>query len=232
MYFSDRVVALHMPKTTFINLSPERQREIIDVAYKEFILNDYKSASLSNIIKQLSLAKGSFYRYFNSKKELYLFLLDEATKERFNTLEKRLSDPKTDLFTLLLDNWHDKIEFEKNHTLESAFQYRVFRERYNEELGDIEITLKKELTHKVTELIKSRFQHSIRNNIDPYIIAFIIVQVQVGLFDYFTLRYNDDLLENIRQGKSLYTIHQKDIEHIIESFITILKNGIAYNSAS
>ncbi len=219
-----------MPKITYTNLAPERQREILEVAYKEFILNDYKSASLSTIIKQLSLAKGSFYRYFNSKKELYFYLLENATAERFSTLEKRLQDPDMDLYTLLMVNWKDKIEFEKNNPLESAFQYRVFRERSNEELGDLEIQMKKELTEKVAGLIENRFNNSIRENIDPYIIAFIIVQIQVGLFDYFTIRYGDDLLENIRQGKTLYTVHQKDIEHIIQSFITILKNGIAKNT--
>jgi AcrR family transcriptional regulator len=216
-----------MPKKTFYNLSEERQRQILNVAYEEFILNDYQSASLSRIIKKLYLAKGSFYRYFSSKKELYLYLLEISTKERFETLEKRLQQSGMTLFNLLQVNWQDKIEFEQKHPLESAFQYRVFRERYNSELGDMEIQIKREITEKVKTIIRTSFSHEVRTDIDPDLIAFLIIQVQVGMYDYLAIRFNDDLLQNIREGKPLYSLHRSEFEKLIESFTNLIKNGIS-----
>ena len=227
LYFSDRVVAYIMPKKTFNNLSSERQSEILEVAYREFILNDYQSASLSNIIKKLSLAKGSFYRYFNSKKELYFYLLEKSTRERCDTLDKRLHDPEIDLYQLMIINWQDKIEFERQHPLESAFQYRVFRERYNEDLGDMEIQMKREIMQKIKQIITTRFSEDIRSDMELDLIAYHIIQAQVGMYDYLAIRFGDDLLENIRTGKPLYSLHKTEFEKLIGDFSKLIRNGIS-----
>ena len=65
-----------MPKKTFFNLSEERQNEILNIAYEEFVKNSYKHASLNIIIKNSGVAKGSFYRYFSDKMDLYKYLID------------------------------------------------------------------------------------------------------------------------------------------------------------
>jgi AcrR family transcriptional regulator len=215
-----------MAKKTFHNLKPARQREIIEVAYREFIHNDYQSASLSRIIKELGLAKGSFYRYFSSKKELYLFLIECATSERLNTVENRVREPGMTLPKLLVINWKDKIEFELNKPLESAFQYRIFRERNNEEVGDLEIMFKREMTQKIKEMISTHFADSVRNDIDPDIIALLIIQVQLGFYDYMAIKHNDDLLKNIKEDKPLYNLPENEFENIIRSFTKLIEEGI------
>jgi AcrR family transcriptional regulator len=216
-----------MPENTFHNLSDERQQEILEVAYREFTLHDYQTASLSRIIKNLGLAKGSFYRYFTSKKELYFYLLERSTMERFEKVEERVNDPDLDLYELLLTNWKDKIEYEGSHPVESGFFFRVLRERSNEEIGDLEIRLKKEITTKVEQLIKQNYSNSVRKDINPFLLAFAIVQFQFALYDYLALRYNDDLLQNLRQGKPLFTLHEDEVIKIITAFTSIVKNGIS-----
>lgn len=215
-----------MAKKTFHNLRSERQREILEVAYREFILNDYNSASLSRIIKTLGLAKGSFYRYFSSKKDLYFYLIEQATSERFSTIERRVREPGMTLIRLIRINWQDKIEFELNHPLESAFQYRVFRERENEEIGDLEIRFKKELCTKIKQFITEFFPDSVRSDIELDIIALQIIQAQLSLYDYLTIKFNDDLLKNIKEGRPLFNLHKSDFEKMIESFTKILEGGI------
>ncbi len=218
-----------MPKKTFYNLPNERQQEILTVAYREFTLYEYQTASLSRIIKNIGLAKGSFYRYFSSKKELYFYLLEKATEERFEKVEERINDPYLDLYELLLTNWKDKIEYESLHPIESGFFYRVLRERYNEEIGDIEIRLKKEITAKVEHLIIENYKDSVRKDIDQFLLAFAIVQFQFALYDYLSVRYNDDLVQNLHDGKPLFTLHEEEVIKIITAFTSIVKSGISNN---
>jgi len=73
LYICDYIVAnsIIMQKTTFGNLSPGKKAEIIIACLEEFILTYYKNASVSRIVHNLGIAKGSFYRYFESKKEVY-----------------------------------------------------------------------------------------------------------------------------------------------------------------
>jgi AcrR family transcriptional regulator len=94
-----------MALKTFQNLKKDRQEEILMVAFEEFALNGYQSTSLSEIIKKLNLAKGSFYRYFSSKKELYAYLIQEATTRRLSNLDKLIQQPKVDFFDIIKLNF-------------------------------------------------------------------------------------------------------------------------------
>lgn len=64
----------------FYALELKKQERIINASLKEFACNGYEKASTNEIIKRANIAKGSLFNYFNSKKELYLFLLDYAVK--------------------------------------------------------------------------------------------------------------------------------------------------------
>ena len=76
-----------MPNPTFFNLPDAKRQGIVDCAIAEFAANDYDSASISNIVKQAKIAKGSFYQYFEDKKDLYLYLVDLATQQRIALLK-------------------------------------------------------------------------------------------------------------------------------------------------
>lgn len=64
-----------MPKDTFLNLSKEKQKALIDAATKEFSRVSFEDASINQIIKEAKISRGSFYMYFDSKEELYFYIL-------------------------------------------------------------------------------------------------------------------------------------------------------------
>lgn len=70
-----------MPKKTFFNVSDEKRRRIVDAALQEFAAHSFNEASTNRIIKNAGIPKGSFYQYFKNKEDLYLYFLDEVSKE-------------------------------------------------------------------------------------------------------------------------------------------------------
>lgn len=60
----------------FNALEPEKRQRIINAAIEEFAQNGYEKASTNEIIKAAQISKGSLFNYFNSKKDLYLFLFE------------------------------------------------------------------------------------------------------------------------------------------------------------
>ena len=71
-----------MPNQTFFNLPDKKRQTITDLANAEFANNNYQNALITKIVKQAKIAKSSFYQYFEDKKELYLYLVDSANKEK------------------------------------------------------------------------------------------------------------------------------------------------------
>lgn len=69
----------------FYSLPEERQRCIVNGAMKCFSLHGYEKASMSDIAKEAGVSKALLFHYFETKKELFLFLWNltgEKTKEK------------------------------------------------------------------------------------------------------------------------------------------------------
>lgn len=91
-----------MPKQTFFNLPEEKRQAIINLAIDEFADNAYQNASISRIVAQAGIAKGSFYQYFADKKELYLYLIELALQEKAQFLQETPPpDPQMGTFAYL-----------------------------------------------------------------------------------------------------------------------------------
>ncbi len=83
--------------TRFYSLEKDKQERIINAALKEFARSGYERASTNVIIKEAEISKGSLFNYFNSKKELYLFLLDYVA-EMIEKIYAEVDWNETDFF--------------------------------------------------------------------------------------------------------------------------------------
>jgi len=216
-----------MPLQTFRNLGKDKQEKIRQVAYKEFAIYDYKNASVTNIVKELGLAKGSFYRYFENKLDLYGYLLEYTTQLRMKSINKLVESEKTDFFNILIENFKDKIEFDIKHPLESIFTYRVLLDNNNPDIQHIITKLKQEVFKYVEALLKDfKSAGLIRQDIDIQLTAFSIFQIQIGLFDYLTHYKGVDFIKNIKEGKTVFSIDKGEIMEIVEEMVKLLRIGI------
>lgn len=71
---------LPAPKTTFLNLPPEKRANIVQAAVAEFAGQGYQRASVNNIARGLGIAKGSLYQYFDNKESLFFHVFDQFTE--------------------------------------------------------------------------------------------------------------------------------------------------------
>ncbi|MBR0599316.1 TetR/AcrR family transcriptional regulator [Sinanaerobacter chloroacetimidivorans] len=91
-----------MPTNTFYNLSGEKKDRIFDAALQEFSIRTFSQASLNQIIKNAGIPKGSFYQYFDNKEDLYLYMLEEVSKEKTEILSHiEGMDPDADVFEVI-----------------------------------------------------------------------------------------------------------------------------------
>ena len=66
----------------------QRRRQILSAAADLFKTSAYDQVSVLEVTHKASLAKGTFYLYFNSKEELFLALLDESFQAWFAELHE------------------------------------------------------------------------------------------------------------------------------------------------
>lgn len=215
-----------MPLSTFLNLPEARQAEIRDVAFKEFALNDYQNASVSNIVKNLKISKGGFYRYFKNKMDLYQYLMEEATQMRLKNVHELFSQTD-DFYEMLVQNFAMKIKFDLAYPVIGQFLYNTMQERNSAELGDLLLQTKERIM-MLTKMMLVQFQKSgnLRSDLDPDIIAFAVVQIQMGVLDFLAIKHKVNPRKTIQQDNLLPIISEAVILDTVKAFSEILRGGL------
>ena len=77
-----------MPTTTFYNLEYPAQQSLLRAALALFAKTRYDDLSVRAISREMGITTGAFYRYFGSKEEFYIYMVD-YTLEQFWSVQKR-----------------------------------------------------------------------------------------------------------------------------------------------
>jgi len=207
-----------MPQKTFNNLSPERQREIVNVALEEFSLNDYESASLSAIINRLGLAKGSFYRYFESKEELYCYL-QSFCRHLFTPLSvQMLHAPEKEFSVLWQDLFMAFKTKEEEYPMIIRFWLKMAKDRPLSFEAKTE-TLRRKLD-LLGDSLSDRGETDSRGEKPDEDVSMVVLYHLMALIEYICLKYR------IPPDKPIFSVTEDQLKTEVRRFADLLLNGI------
>lgn len=92
-----------MPSPRFHNLKPVKKRTFLKMAYREFALHSYEGASITRLVSDLKMAKGSIYQYFEDKDDMYHYLVNHAFDQLHTVLNKACPLPNS---STSFDSWY------------------------------------------------------------------------------------------------------------------------------
>lgn len=210
-----------MPLKTFFNLPKERQKEIINICFKEFAQNDYESASLSRVISNLGLAKGSFYRYFENKRELYFYLVDYAGKLIYSSFAKHLNGAEKGFFDSWAAYFLSLSEIEKDYPMIMRFRLKTASEKSNEVIQDDRSELRiNKIDYIRKVLLAYQEKGELRDDIDIDFTSLLMLYFNFIMCDFITLKYG------INKNYPIFSVSEENLISDTESFIKIIKEGL------
>ncbi len=89
-----------MPTDTFMKLPIDKRKKVIASAKKEFSRVPFSEVSIKNIVEDAEIARGSFYQYFTSKKDLLTYIVKNHIYEIDTIIEKSLKENSGDIFLM------------------------------------------------------------------------------------------------------------------------------------
>lgn len=214
-----------MPNQTFLNLPDKKRQTIIDLAIAEFASHDYDNASISNVVKQAKIAKGSFYQYFEDKKDLYLYLVDLAMQQKIAFL-KAIQPPQFQMgfFPYLRWLFGASAQFDLSHP---ALSQIVNRALYGDVPFREDVMQRTQLASSdyLYELVKRGIdQDEINPSVSPDLAVFIINTLSGGLRDFIPQQLGLDA-EQLIQGTPP-DLDMVAIEKIFDDLVRVLEHGI------
>lgn len=78
-----------MPKETFLHLAKEKREAFLNAAVEEFSRHSYQEVNIREIVRKANVSIGSFYCYFDSKTELFVYITDYMFQKILDEQERR-----------------------------------------------------------------------------------------------------------------------------------------------
>jgi TetR/AcrR family transcriptional regulator len=101
-----------LPEKLFFDLDIEKRNRIYSAGVREFAEQSYNEASTNNIVKAAGISKGSLFKYFKNKEDLYFYTLDSVIADLVEEIKDDISSLKGDVFEIIICyaelefNWH------------------------------------------------------------------------------------------------------------------------------
>ena len=217
-----------MPKQTFFNLTEEKRKMIIDTALDEFGSLPYSKASLSRIVARAGIAKGSMYQYFEDKKDLFVYLLELAAKEKLAFIQQEV-DPNVDFFTAFEQIMLAGTRFGLNNPKLWQVMANALNSMGENSWHEYVASGKKmSLDYFIQMIRRGQEQGSIRRDIDTRLAAYMVSSMlSQGLVEYILdflgVGTIDELLNKPELGQKLA---EKDVKKMSSELTKILKSGL------
>lgn len=215
-----------MPKETFHNLDAVKRERFIQEALKEFCLHDYQQASLSQIVKRLSIAKGSVYQYFENKADLYLYLYQLVQQKKAEYVQGRPMRPDEDFFDWIEELWVEGLRFDAENPLFTGFLFNVMYEK--DEVAKHLMEENQARAKAYFGPLFRQFQESglLRKDVDVDFMVHFFTQSAEGLARY-TMRFHEhDIRERVKEGRPFISSNREEIMGLVKQLTRLLRTGM------
>ncbi len=203
-----------MPKSTFFNLHEEKRERIIEAAIEEFAENLFHKASITRIVDNADIAKGSFYQYFDDKKDIFKYIVDLGTQKKIKYLEHVSTNfTNMNFFEIVRELYIGGIMFSKENPKLANIGYNFINSTddnfKNEVYGE---NLPKSNQMFLVFLQQGIEKGEINPDVDLELVSQMITTLSVSIGEYF--------LKEIKKDDNM------EILDLVDKMLFVLRNGI------
>ena len=215
-----------MPNQTFFNLPEDKRNSLLAIAIEEFADNDYSAASVSRIVERAGIAKGSIYQYSNDKQEMFVYLVEEASRRLLSDMVVGLTAAEDeDFFTHLRGQMRDTIRVNLANPQLSRLLLRstqapvAVREAMMKRLSVLSGDHLFQLVHYGIE------RGDLRAGLDPALVTTMLNGLFRELGSYIMIKLNLDLDQ--ADAIDVKSFDSPVVEEVYDAVIEILRNGLS-----
>lgn len=198
----------------------DKQKRIIEAAILEFSEKGFENANTNKIARNANISVGSLFKYFESKTDLFLYIVKLAEAELESQIHSVLSMGKGFFETVgmilsLIDEYSktDKALVRLYHEMTSIGQSSL--------VETVVSTLEKVAGSEYKTIIKkAQDRGEIRADVDPAVVAFILDNIFMSLQFSYAMPY-------YQLRKRLFVGEDIDDKKIIQGTMSILRNALS-----
>ena len=200
---------------------PEEKRQLIEKeAIREFATFGYDKASINRIVDNCQIAKGSFYQYFEDKKDLFLYLVKRVNEKKLEYISPVFQNPEQfDFFTLIRELFISGLKFAANNPEITLMGNWLFKSKDHPIYNEVVSVGLQNAQNVYTDLLKLAIsRNEIRDDIDLDFVSYTISAMNVSVVEYY--------FQNIKGEEPDIRKFDEGIIETVDLLLDFIKNGI------
>lgn len=203
-----------MPTETFFNLPEAKRQKVLDAAVAEFAEWPFSQASVNRIVERAGISKGSFYQYFSSKEDLFVYLTQVIGEQKKQVLDATIREVGAeDLFSTLRALYLGGLRFAARHPEYAAIGRNMLQEKdspvYQRLLAEGRETM---LGWFQSMLDAEVAAGRVRPDVDTHFAAYLIAALSSHVSEYY-----DEFVDDVFDERMLDTV---------DALIDLLRHGL------
>ena len=218
-----------MPKKAFFSLPAKEQDAFFDTALGHFAQVPYDQASLSSLLRECGMAKGTYYLYFTNKLDLYEYLVDTVLTMKTIYIKTRLVREPPDFFHL----FESLLRLETNFRLEHPTFQRLLAMALDKRFSPLPVARINELEKQRDQqfhgmLVRDQLKGKISVGTDAQMITFLSGLMLEEFHRFVKTRMNDK--KSTLEGTSDGSAAQVTVENT-RRFMQLFRKALASASS-
>lgn len=165
---------------TFNNLTIERKIEILNKAMELFGRLGYKKTSINDIAKEINVSKAMVFKYFKSKKNLYLYIVDYASDLIINGINSSSNSKVSDFFDHIEQTTLIKLRVLNQYPSLMSFLTSIYYEKDLEVYEELSLYFKN-LDHIRDDIVFSDLDlMKFKDGVDPHLVFKMLTRIGEG----------------------------------------------------
>ncbi len=214
-FYLNRERSESMPKETFFNLPEDKRERVIDAAMGEFATRSYHQARVTAITDKAGIAQGSFYQYFDDKKDLFKHIMDLTVEKKLQYLnhEMLLNKEKYGFFQLLREIYSSGFRFARENPQLVAIGNKLLNDK----------DLQREIWGGYEDESSKFFQQILEVGLDK---GELNSEIDISLISRILTAINYSLIDIIYKNGKIDLENEEGIMATIDKMIFFIENGI------
>jgi len=208
-----------LPKQTFLNLPEEKRNVIVNAAIDEFAEYGFEAASINRIVANSGISKGSFYQYFEDKRDVFMYLLAVLEKEKMEYFKGK-HPPSNNMDTFQYFRWMVKTGMEFNSAYPRLVQ-AISRVMFGEGLYYQNFNHVRE---RSTQGLRTMIQQAIRNGeVDSSVdvdLAVMIIETWSNAISAYILN------EGMKQKDIMKWVRSPKTQEKMDKLLYVMEYGL------
>lgn len=206
-----------MLKKLFYELDEEKRERITNVVLREFAQYSYNESSTNRIVKNAGIGKGSLFKYFQNKQDMYFYILDYIINDLAVDLKDEIANLPGDLFVRTIK--YAELEF--TWYIQNPDEYKLLKRAFVK--NDTEIY--KETKAKYASM-SEEYYYKLFEDINMEQFQFKREKKKLlDILKWLLKGFNEEFIEEVESEDNINSLKDEYLRRLVE-YIEILKEGL------